>query len=263
MSSGLEAVAVSREGRVAIVTFQPAEDGTISNKGAALLVRAVGQEISDEGIGAIVLTGKTPGVFIRHANVAQIGRAAKALAEGQIDEDAFVASPFARLCHLLDEAPKPVIAAINGPCMGGGFEIALACTMRIAAPAATHIGLPEIRIGIPPGAGGPQRLARLIGERRALLFALAGRTVDAAEAARLGIVDAVGADALKTAMREGAAMASRPAIVVEELMRQLRARDGDAIDANLRGFARCLLAPGTRDALDAFVSAGTKIEDTP
>lgn len=263
MSAPIEAVETSREGRVAILSFAPALDGTISNKGAALLGEAVEAAISDEEVGAIVLTGKMAGIFIRHANVAQIVRAAEALAAGQVGEDAFTVSPFARLCALLDRSPKPVIVAIDGLCMGGGFEIALACTMRIASPAAVHIGLPEIRIGIPPGAGGPQRLARLVGKHRARLFALGGQTVDAAEALRLGLIDGVESDVLAAAVREAARFASRPTAIVAELMQQMRTPDEADIDANLRGFARSLLVPRTREMLADFVASGANIEDRP
>lgn len=260
MSARLEAVSTTRNGRVAIVAFLPAEDGTISNKGAALLTAALDKAIADADTRAVVLTGKAPGTFIRHANVAQIARAADAVARGDVGEEAFASSPFAKLCSLLDRSPKPVVAAINGPCMGGGFEIALACTFRIASADVAHIGLPEIRIGIPPGAGGPQRLARLIGEHRSRMFSLQGRTVDAAEAERLGLVDAVAADALAAAIDEASSIAARSPAAVEELMRQFRPRDEAAIDANLRGFAQALVAPGTREALAEFLASGEPLE---
>src|ERR1700733_11008927 len=90
----------------------------------------------------------------------------------------------------LDRLPFPSIAAINGFAFGGGLELALACTFRLATPNAT-LGLPEIKLGLVPGYGGTQRLPRLIGEARALELVLLGRTVNAEEAERIGLVNRI------------------------------------------------------------------------
>lgn len=88
----------------------------------------------------------------------------------------------------LDQFPKPTVAAIHGTALGGGFEVALACNYRVAAPDA-KMGLPEVKLGVLPGAGGTQRLPRLIGADKALVMMLTGNPIDAAEAASLGIVN--------------------------------------------------------------------------
>ena len=85
---------------------------------------------------------------------------------------------------------KPVIAAVNGLCLGGGFELALACTLRIASENA-RFGLPEINLGVIPGNGGCQRLGRLIGKGRALWYILRAETMDAQEGLRLGVVNKI------------------------------------------------------------------------
>ena len=90
----------------------------------------------------------------------------------------------------LDQLPMPSIALINGYAFGGGLELALACTFRLAAPSA-RLGFPEIKLGLIPGYGGTQRLPRLIGEARATELILTGRTVEAAEAERIGLVNRV------------------------------------------------------------------------
>ncbi len=90
----------------------------------------------------------------------------------------------------LDTAPIPSVALINGYAFGGGLELALACTFRLASPNA-KVGLPEIKLGLIPGYGGTQRLPRLIGEARALEMIMTGRTVDAEEAERVGLVHGV------------------------------------------------------------------------
>jgi enoyl-CoA hydratase len=98
---------------------------------------------------------------------------------------------FGELVDLIASAPKPVIAAINGLCMGGGFEISLACDLRIAGRSVTAIGLPETRVGIFPGGGGTQRLPRVIGEARALEMILRGLVVDGPRAYEIGMVHEV------------------------------------------------------------------------
>jgi enoyl-CoA hydratase len=90
----------------------------------------------------------------------------------------------------LDQLPLPSIALINGYAFGGGLELALACTFRLAAPSAT-LGFPEIKLGLIPGYGGTQRLPRLVGEARATEMILTGRSVDADEAERIGLVNRV------------------------------------------------------------------------
>lgn len=107
-----------------------------------------------------------------------------------------------RVFGRFETSPKPVIAAVNGFALGGGCELALACHIRIAAEQA-KFGQPEVKLGICPGYGGTQRLARLIGKGRALQLLMTGETIDAAEAYRLGLVNrVVAADALIQAATE-------------------------------------------------------------
>ena len=106
---------------------------------------------------------------------------------------------------------KPVIAAINGLCMGGGFELSLACDLRIAGNSVTAIGLPETRIGIFPGGGGTQRLPRVIGEAKALEFILRGRSVTGQAACDMGIVHEAVADPLARALEIALELSSRGA----------------------------------------------------
>ena len=140
----------------------------------------------DGEVGAIVLIceGRT---FIAGADITEFGHP-------------WQPPSLADLCAMLDDAPKPVIAAIHGTALGGGFELALACHYRVAARSA-KVGLPEVHLGLLPGAGGTQRVPRIVGAEAALEIITSGRQVKAAEAISLGLVDAVVDDA---ALREEA-----------------------------------------------------------
>jgi 3-hydroxyacyl-CoA dehydrogenase len=133
----------------------------------------------------------------------------------------------------IERCPKPVVAAVDGAALGGGFELALACDARIASDTAT-LGLPEVTLGILPGAGGTQRLPRLVGSRAALELVVTGRRIGASEALRLGVVDAlVPARELRTA-----AVARVTTLAKRSLPDTADKLDGAAVDAILRRVAR-------------------------
>ena len=129
---------------------------------------------------ALIITGAGPKAFCAGADIKEL--TGRSLTEQRRDA-AFAQTVLARL----DVLPMPSVAAINGYAFGGGLELALACTFRIAVPAA-KMGLPEIKLGLIPGYGGTQRLPRAVGEARALEMILCGRTVEAEEALRIGLI---------------------------------------------------------------------------
>ena len=139
----------------------------------------------------------------------------------------------------LEALDKLSIAAINGTCMGGGFEFALACDLRIAAAGDYPIGLPEINIGLLPGAGGTQKLARLIGQARALELLLRGRTVAPPEALAFGMVHEVVEEALPRALAVAQEIAGKSPPAVAHIKSLLRASremslaDGQALERTL------------------------------
>jgi enoyl-CoA hydratase/carnithine racemase len=143
--------------------------------------------------------------------------------------------PLDRLSLRLRDLPGPVIAAINGTAMGGGCELTLACDFRIMAEG-YQIGLPEVRVGILPGAGGTQRMTRLLGAAKALELMLLGDTVEAREAARLGLVHrAVPVDrVLPEAIALARELASRPAVSVAEIKRCVYYATEHGIEEGLR-----------------------------
>lgn len=201
---------------VALIRYSNPPEGTIDPRGAEQLLAAVEDAISQDGVHAIVLTGEND-VFIRHFQLESIEKTALALRSGTVRAEDIVDHPFARLTARVSASPKPVIAAINGICMGGGFELALACDLRIASEHVSHIGLPEIRAGIFPGGGGTVHLPRLIGEARAREFILRGMVVDAQAAQRLGLVHETATDAVTCGVQRARELATRPAAALAHI----------------------------------------------
>jgi 3-hydroxyacyl-CoA dehydrogenase len=141
------------------------------------IVAAVDRGNADPAVKAMVLIGAGRS-FIAGADIRQFGKAPSRPANARRHYD------------VTDDSPKPVVAAIHGYALGGGLETALACHYRVAVPSA-KVGLPEVQIGILPGAGGTQRLPRLVGPKAALELITSGRHVPAEEAQRLGIIDEI------------------------------------------------------------------------
>lgn len=158
------------------------------------VLNAINQQMIDECRAALAeLAGN------REAGVVILTGAGKAFQAGADIAELAAMSPLellrwnegiVRIAAALEKLPQPVIAAINGAAMGGGLELALACTLRVAA-ASAKLALPEVRLGIIPGAGGTQRLPRLIGKGRAAHMILTGEVVSAEQALAMGLVNQV------------------------------------------------------------------------
>ena len=173
---------------VAVVTLD------VPGESVNVLSREVRQEFSgllerlgtDGDIRAVVLTSGKPDVFIAGADIEELRGVASAAAAEQLSREGH------RLLDRLENLRVPVVAAIQGACLGGGLEVALACSYRVAAEhPKTSLGLPEVQLGLIPGAGGTQRLPRLVGLRAALDMILAGRSVRPKRALAMGLVDEV------------------------------------------------------------------------
>jgi enoyl-CoA hydratase len=193
---------------------------------------------ADPGVRAIIITGGVPGVFIRHYDVGELSTMSERLAEAPPPPPPEGApqrpsTGFLALVDLIAEAPKPVVAAINGLCMGGGFELSLACDLRIASPGVEAIGLPETRVGIFPGGGGTQRLPRVVGEAKALEIILRGLTFEADEALRIGLVHEIYPDPVRRALQYAAEWEARGAEGIAYAKRLTRAALDRPLDAGL------------------------------
>ena len=162
------------EGRVAVVTV---DSGPVNALSAAVrqgVAAAVGRAVEDPAVGAVVLmcAGRT---FFAGADITEFGKPP-------------VEPTLRNLQAVVENAPKPVVAAIHGTALGGGLELALVAHYRVAVPSA-RCGLPEVNIGLLPGAGGTQRLPRIVGVERALEMVTSGRHVPAREAHAMGLFD--------------------------------------------------------------------------
>jgi enoyl-CoA hydratase len=197
--SAYENLLLERDGGVALVTVnRPAVLNAIDRTTLDALRRVLLDLQRDETVRVVMLTGAGEKAFIAGADINElvlqtpVGGRAHAL-EGQ------------RVFDLIENLGKPVIAAINGYALGGGCELAMACTLRVAADTA-RIGLPEVTLGLLPGYAGTQRLARLVGKGKAMELILTGTPITADEAARIGLVNrVVPAPRLMTAARDLAA----------------------------------------------------------
>jgi enoyl-CoA hydratase len=227
---------VRRDGKVAVCTITP-PDIYMTAETVAEIDRVSADLAADAAVRAVIFTGGHPGVFIQHYDVAELA----GLAEGLRTKGAQFTADRPVKPRLLDQVfdrfaamDKPVIAALNGNAMGGGLELALACDIRVAQPGNFSFGLPEINLGILPGAGGTQRLARLVGQARALEMVLRGRTVGPDEAARLGLVHEVCVDgALTGARRVAADIADKTPLAVRHIKYLIREAASGPLDAGL------------------------------
>jgi enoyl-CoA hydratase len=175
---------VEREGAMATVTLDRPEvlhalDAVMFDD----LESAFAELAADPGVRVILLTGSGERAFAAGADI-------RALSETDSSSGRATSERGQSVFLQIDRCGKPVIACVNGVALGGGCELALACTFRIASERA-RLGLPELKLGLIPGYGGSQRLPRLIGKSAALRLMLTGAAVDATEALRLGLVDEV------------------------------------------------------------------------
>jgi enoyl-CoA hydratase len=231
-------LSVQRNGAVATVTITNPPMGYMDS-GTVPELDAVTKELeADDSVRAVVLTGGLPGVFIRHYSVVELEGLSRALRERGTKVDLEQRIPerdLDRVFRRIETMPKPVIAAINGVAMGGGFELTLACDLRVAEDGDYEMGLPEIKVGILPGAGGTQKLARLVGMARALEMTLRGRTVSPKEAHELGIVQelAPAGRALARAQEIAAEMAAMSPLAAGHIKRLVRGTPETPLDDGL------------------------------
>src|SRR5271156_3402898 len=183
-----ENILLEKKTSIAYVTVNRPKVLNALNMATMEELRAAFHEIkNDDGIRVVILTGSGEKAFVAGADIGELAV-----------QDAVIGKKYAHrgqsVLNLIENLGKPVIACINGFALGGGCELALACTMRLATDNA-KLGQPEVKLGIIPGYGGTQRLARLVGKGLAMQMVLAGEMITAQEAYRIGLVNEVVAPA--------------------------------------------------------------------
>jgi enoyl-CoA hydratase len=232
----MENVRVETRDGIAIVTVDRPK---VLNALNAQTVEEIGQAFEqlrrDDAVRAVILTGGGEKAFVAGADINELAKmnpiTGKETAErGQ------------RIFTAIERFPKPVIAAVNGFALGGGCELALACHIRIASEKA-QLGLPEVTLGIIPGYGGTQRMARLLGKGKALELICTGDRITAAEAERIGLVNKVVApeQLMATAEEMAKKMASRGPVAIRAAIEAVMAgsdmpqEEGLVLEATLFG----------------------------
>lgn len=273
-------VRFEQQGAVAILRFSNPPHGYMDGETETALAAHLDRIEGDDSIRAVVLTGGQEDVFIRHYDVSALYETAKGMAARGMSfstDRPVPEAPYLVCLRRMEEMAKPFIAAINGTAMGGGFEMALACDIRLVKDGPYDLGLPEINLGILPGAGGTQRLTRLLGEAKALEMILLGRTISPREAAACGIASAcIRGDVLAKAMELANGLARRPPRAMAHIKGLIK---GVAHYPPDEGLARertlfCdlmvdeealqemkAMSEGKRDILDPLFTASRKEED--
>jgi enoyl-CoA hydratase len=243
-------IRVDREDAVAVLTVDRQDALNALDVETLTELRDRLRELADDDdVRVVILTGAGEKAFVAGADIRYMSGldVDEAKAWGALGHDAG---------RLLETMPKPTIAAVNGFALGGGCELALACDIRYAASGA-KLGQPEVNLGIIPGWGGTQRLARVCGLGVAKELIFTGRTVDADEALRIGLVNGVHDPVLDKARETAALLASKSPIALR-VMKELanRALGGDH-DQNLRAegdtFGELFGSDDAKEGLAAFV----------
>ncbi len=217
----------------------------------AEIVSAVEAALADPAVAVLALIGEGGKAFVAGADIAEM--ASLGAAEGEA-----WGRHLQRSLDRIERARKPVIAAVNGFALGGGCELAMACHVRIAAENA-KFGQPEVNLGLIPGAGGTQRLPRLVGRGRALHLILTGAMIDAAEAERIGLVQqVVPADGLRDAVTAYAAtLRSKSPLALARALDAVLSGPEMAQDDAMRFeaglFGLCFATEDMREGTRAFV----------
>jgi enoyl-CoA hydratase len=247
-----QTLTVERKDRTLIVTISRPEKLNALNAQVKAELREVFKSVkTDAGVNVVILTGAGEKAFVAGADIQELSLLnEKTGEEFAIDGQA--------IFDLIEHLEKPVIAAVNGYALGGGCELALACHIRIASENA-KFGQPEVNLGLIPGYGGTQRLARLIGRGRAMELILTGSQIGAQEALSIGLVNKVvpQPDLLRSALEIAQLIGSKSQVAVRlaiqaiNLSQELPLSEGQSSEASL--FGTCCGSGDFREGTKAFL----------
>lgn len=249
--SNYETITIEKRRAVAILTInRPDKLNALNMKVHEEGVAALDALKSDDSVRVVVLTGSGEKAFIAGADISEFVEATPVAQRDLFHERT--------LFNTIDSFPKPVVAMINGFCLGGGNELALACDIRIGSEKA-RFSQPEINLGIMPGGGGTQRLARLIGEGRAMELCLLGDMIDAETAHRYGLLNHVfPIDQLEEETMKIAQMIAEKAPIALQLTKEaVKFASRSNLDEGLRRevdlFAICFSTEDKKEGVAAFL----------
>jgi enoyl-CoA hydratase len=247
-----EVVLTEIQGPAAIITInRPEKRNALNTPTRNGIIAALDRLKADAAVRVVIITGAGDKAFIAGADIGEF--------EGRTPVDQFRAMQGLQVYGAVDAFPKPVIAAINGFCLGGGCELAMACDIRVAADSA-KLGQPEVNLGIIPGGGGTQRLPRLVGLGAAFKMLFTGELVGAAEALRVGLVDeVVPAAELMARVRALAGLIAEKSPVALHLIKEaVRSSQRMALDDGLRHettlFGLAFASDDKREGVEAFLA---------
>ncbi len=246
-----ETLLLERRDRVALLTInRPDKLNALNIKTRQEGAAALDELREDDSVRVVVITGAGEKSFVAGADIAEFaGRTALTQRDVMTGRSLFTA---------VDTFTKPVIAMINGFCLGGGCELAMSCDLRIASERA-RFGQPEINLGIIPGGGGTQRLTHLVGESRAMELILTGEMIDAQTALQIGLVSrVVPADELEAeTMKIAEKMAEKSPIALRMAKEAVKTASRSTIDEGLRReidlFALCFSSEDKDEGVRAFL----------
>jgi enoyl-CoA hydratase/carnithine racemase len=252
----LNNVIYETKGPIAYVTLNRPKVLNALNRAAWDDLRTAFERARDDAaVLGVILTGAGDKAFIAGEDISELSRATALEAEKSSRSGQAV-------LDLIENLGKPAIAAVNGFALGGGCETAMACTIRVAAEHA-KFGQPEVKLGIPPGAGGTQRLPRLVGKGRALQLILSGEMISAQEAYRIGLVNEVvpaaglitRCEAILRQILANAPVAVRFAIEAVNKGMETSLSAGLVLEASL--FATCAATDDKKEGTAAFLEKRT------
>jgi len=244
-------VLCEQEGRVAVLTInRPDKMNALSEQVRAEMLAHLDRIATDDGVGVVVITGAGDKAFIAGADISEF--------EGRSPFDQRHAMRSPRIFDVMATYPKPVIAMINGYCLGGGCELAMSCDLRVASNKASF-GQPEINLGLIPGGGGTQRMPRIVGTGQAMRLILSGDRIPAEEAKQIGLADLVfphdelRAKTLELAQR----IASKSPLTLKVAKEAIRASERMAVEEGLLYerdlFCLCFASDDKREGVAAFL----------
>ena len=246
-----ETLLLERRGRVALITInRPAKLNALNVQTRAEGAAALDELREDEEVRVVVITGAGEKAFVAGADISEFeGRTPVTQRDVMTARSLFTA---------VDTFPKPVVAMVNGFCLGGGCELALACDLRVASEAA-RFGQPEINLGIIPGGGGTQRLTRLVGEGKAMEMILTGEMIDAHTAYNLGLVNMVvpAADLEAKTLELANRIAEKSPVALRMAKEAVKTASRSSLDEGLRRevdlFALCFSSEDKDEGVRAFL----------